>query len=116
MFLFWSIGTLCYLIHVSVGQVGIETARSHPQSTGTGSIGLQRESSISGNYFLSSSARIAAAMAKATVMRLAGTPSLPVIESFPSKYLAYHHQLGAADFCDLRQAPQQAHQGPSQAP
>jgi hypothetical protein len=65
--------------------------------------------------FKSSSARIAAAMAKATVMRLAGTPSLPAVAPVPRQHRA-HNQRGAADFADLRRAPQQAPQGPSQAP
>jgi hypothetical protein len=65
--------------------------------------------------FRSSSARIAAAMAKATVMRLAGTPSIPAIAPVPRQQLA-HNQPGAADFVDLRQAPHQVPRGPSQLP
>jgi hypothetical protein len=54
-------------------------------------------------------------MAKTTVMRLAGTPSLPAIEPVPRQHLA-HNQRGAADFYDFRQAPPQAPRGSFQAP
>ncbi len=43
-------------------------------------------------------------MAKATIIRLAGTPSLPAVAPFFREFLAlYIH--GVSDFCDLRQAP-----------
>ncbi len=54
-------------------------------------------------------------MAKATVMLLAGTLSLPVKAPVASQHCA-HNQQGAADFADLRRAPQQDPQGPSQVP
>jgi hypothetical protein len=40
------------------------------------------------NCYRSSSARIAAGMAQATVMRLAGTPSLPTVPPVPRQQLA----------------------------
>ena len=54
--------------------------------------------------YRSSSARIAAAMAKATVMRLAGTPSLPTIPPVPRQLLA-HNIPGPSDMRNLRQLP-----------
>ncbi len=53
------------------------------------------------NCFKSSSAKIAAAMAKATVMLLAGTPSLPVIAPVARQHRE-HNQRGATDFADLQ--------------
>ncbi len=49
------------------------------------------------NCFRSSSARFAAVMAKATVMLLAGTPSLPAIAPVPRQHLA-HTLSGISDF------------------
>jgi hypothetical protein len=43
-------------------------------------------------------------MAKATLMRLAGSPSIPAIAPVPRPLLA-HNQRGASDLRDLRQAP-----------
>ena len=54
--------------------------------------------------FRSSSARVAAAMAKATIMRLAGSPSIPSIAPVPRQLLA-HNLRGAIDLRYLRQAP-----------
>ena len=54
--------------------------------------------------FRSSSARVAAAMAKATIMRLAGSPSIPSIAPVPRQLLA-HNLRGVIDLRDLRQAP-----------
>jgi hypothetical protein len=62
--------------------------------------------------FRSSSARIAAAMAKATIMRLAGTPSLPGVAPVPRQHLARNIR-GFSDFCDLRQAPRGSPPSPS---
>jgi hypothetical protein len=53
--------------------------------------------------YRSSSARIATAMAKETIMRLAGTPSLPVVAPFSRQYLA-RNICGVSDFCDLLEA------------
>ena len=52
------------------------------------------------NCYRSSTARVAAAMAKATVMRLSGTPSIPVIDQVPRQQLA-HNLPGISDFRDL---------------
>ena len=54
--------------------------------------------------YRSSSARIAAAMAKATVMRLAGTQSLPTVPPVPRQLLA-HNLPGPSDMRNLRQLP-----------
>ena len=62
--------------------------------------------------FRSSSARIAAAMAKATIMRLAGTPSLPVVVPVSRPHLA-RNVRGVSDICDLRQAPRRSPSPPS---
>ena len=48
------------------------------------------------NCYRSSTAQEAAAMAKATIMRLAGTPSLPVLPPVPRPRLA-HNLLGVSD-------------------
>ncbi len=50
--------------------------------------------------FRSSSARIADAMAKATIMLLAGTPSLTVSVPVPSQHLV-HNLFGVSDFCSI---------------
>ena len=62
--------------------------------------------------FRSSSARIAAAMAKATIMRLAGTPSLPVVVPVSRPHLA-RNVRGVSDICDHRQAPRRSPSPPS---
>ena len=54
--------------------------------------------------YRSSSARVAAAMAKATVMRLAGTPSLPTVPPVPRPLLA-HNLPGPSDVRNLRPLP-----------
>ncbi len=54
--------------------------------------------------FRSSSAQIADAMAKATFMRFAGTPSLPLVAPVPLQYFACNIR-GVSDFYDLRQSP-----------
>ena len=54
--------------------------------------------------FRSSSARVAAAMTRATIMRLLGTTSIPVTAPVPRHLLAQNRR-GAPDLCDLRQAP-----------
>ncbi len=64
------------------------------------------------NCYRSSTARVAAAMAKAMVMRLSGTPSLPVVDREPSQQLA-HNLPGISDFRDQRQAPRPAPSHPS---
>jgi hypothetical protein len=56
------------------------------------------------NCYLSSSARVADAMAKATVMRLAGTPSLPTIAPIPHYHLG-HNLPGHSDSRNLRPLP-----------
>jgi hypothetical protein len=62
------------------------------------------------NCYRSSSARVAAAMAKATVMRLTGTPSLPTVPPAPRRHLAHNLPAPppsphAASLIDLRQPP-----------
>ena len=64
------------------------------------------------NCYRSSTARVAAAMAKATVMRLSGTPSIPVVDQVPRQQLA-HNLPGISDFRDLRQAPRAAPSHPA---
>ena len=54
--------------------------------------------------FRSSSSGVAAAMAKATLMRLAGSLSIPAIAPVYRQLLA-HNLRGASDLRDLRQAP-----------
>ena len=54
--------------------------------------------------FRSSSARVAAAMTRATIMRLLGTPSIPVTAPVPRHMLAQNLR-GVPDLCDPRQAP-----------
>jgi hypothetical protein len=56
------------------------------------------------NCYRSSSARVAAAMAKATVMRLTGTPSLPTVPPDPRPHLA-HNLQGPSDTRNLRSRP-----------
>ena len=51
-------------------------------------------------------------MAKATVMRLSGTPSIPVVDQVPRQQLA-HNLPGISDFRDLRQAPRAAPSHPA---
>ena len=64
------------------------------------------------NCYRSSTARVAAAMAKATVMRLSGTPSIPVFDQVPRQLLA-HNLPGISDFRDQRQAPRAAPSHPA---
>ena len=56
------------------------------------------------NCYRSSSARVAAAMAKATVMRLTGTPSLPTVPPVPRQHLA-HNLPGPSDTRSFRRRP-----------
>ena len=53
--------------------------------------------------FRPSSARVAAAMTRATIMRLLGTPSIPVTAPVPRHLLAQNRR-GVPDLCDPRQA------------
>ena len=63
------------------------------------------------NCYRSSTARVAAAMAKATVMRLSGTPSIPVVDQVPRQQLAHNLpgiSLSSPSFrppLDIRVAP-----------
>jgi hypothetical protein len=54
------------------------------------------------NRFRAASARIATVMAKVTIMRLTGTPSLPVVAPVSRQHLA-HNNPGVSDLRDLRQ-------------
>ena len=55
-------------------------------------------------YFRSSSARVAAAMTKATIMRLTGSPSIPVTLPVPRHLLAQNLR-GVPDIWVPQQAP-----------
>ncbi len=55
------------------------------------------------NYFRAGSARIATVMAKATIMRLTGAPSLSAVAPVSRQHLAYNNP-GISDILDLCQA------------
>jgi hypothetical protein len=61
------------------------------------------------------SARVAAAMAKATVMRLTGTPSMPTVPPVPRQHLA-HNPSGPSDTRNLRPRPPAPSASPSPIP
>jgi hypothetical protein len=67
------------------------------------------------NCYRSSSARVAAAMAKATFMRLTGTPSLPIVPPVPRQHLA-HNLQGPSDTRNLGPRPPAPPACPSLSP
>jgi hypothetical protein len=80
--LFRSIGTLCFDTHLSV-VLAMLKLRQHEairNQQGLNPLDDSGRAQYWANCLRASSARAAAAMAKATVMRLAGNPSLPAIE------------------------------------